>query len=178
MRLPSSQKSLLAFALIAGFGFVATLYVMPSAGSDPALSSDPLVPEEGPMEEITVPTEGATARPVPPLPSSTGAPGTTPSSGVGAGPYRGYALSLAELRGLSPDYPPGTRLQLWVSWEPPITKHPRVQRLPGVVVLEEIVQPLTPEGPVSVELLIPAEELPGFLFAHKYGSLSAVAITP
>ncbi len=49
-----------------------------------------------------------------------------------------------------------------------------MQRLRGIVIVEEIVEPTVPEGPVSVDLLIPLKAVPDFLFAHRYGALSAV----
>ncbi|MFN2488433.1 MAG: hypothetical protein ABR529_01580 [Actinomycetota bacterium] len=174
MRLPSGQKNLLAFALIAALGFVVTLYVVPAGTTGPAVSSDAISANEYATEADVSTTDTVPNAPSPfPSEGMDEPPGLTTG---GTGPYRGYALSLAELRGLSSDVAPGTRLQLWVSWESPITRHPRVQRLRGVVVVDKIVEPLTPEGPTSVELLIPTKELPDFLFAHRYGALSAVVL--
>ena len=170
--MPAGQKNLLAFALLAGLGFVVTLYLVPTETEGGDLSG--AAPPEVSTEATPIPSP----YPINGTPVPEGSSSTSPEAGVGSaqGAYRGYALALAELRGLSPEVPPGSRLQLWVSWEPPITKHPRVQRLPGVVLVDQIVEPLTPEGPISVELLIPTKELPDFLFAHRYGALSAVLI--
>lgn len=166
MRLPSGQKNLLAFALVAGFGFVLTLYLVPSAPTELPVSEDPMLEGTDVYESPTVP-----ALESPPTPASDDGDGGASDEG-----YRRYALPLAEVRGLSPASPPGSRVQLWVSWEPPITKHPRVQRLRGTAIVDEVLEPTIPEGPVAVALLIPKDGLPDFLFAHKYGSLSAVTI--
>ena len=169
MRFPSGQKNLLAFALVAGLGFVITLYLVPSSDSrqPTSLSPSAVEGEAGvyPSPPVTVPVT------VPPTVPGGEEPATVPDDA-----YRGYALPLAEVRGLSPATAVGSRIQLWVSWEPPITRHPRVQRLPGTVMVEEIVEPTVPEGPTTVELLIPVDELPDFLYAHRYGSLSAVTV--
>ena len=91
---------------------------------------------------------------------------------------RSYALALPELRGLSPDTRPGARLELWVSWGPPITARPRLERLTRGVVLERIVPPLTPGAPDTALLLVPEREIADLLWADRYGSLSATRVPP
>ena len=165
MRFPAGQRNLLAFALIAGLGFVVTLYLVPSGST-----SEAKLPETGGAGAEAV------AYPSPVVPDETHslAPEDTPPSEVAS--YRGYALPIAEIRGLSAATPPGTRIQIWVAWEPPITREARVQRLRGVAIVEEIVEPTLPEGPTTVELLISEKRFAQFLYAHRYGALSAAAI--
>ena len=177
MRIPSGQKNLLAVALVAGTGFVATLYLIPTgppAGSTDAAGTETVPPVVPGDPELSQP-EGTAADHVAPSSPAEGAPNAAALDPHAEG-FRGYALPLAEVRGLSPETPMGSRVELWVAWEPPITKEARVQRLLRGAVVEQIVPPTVPEGPVTVELLIPVNDLPDFIFAQRYGSLSAAVI--
>jgi hypothetical protein len=169
MRLPAGQRGLLGFGLLAGVAFVVTLYLIPSAppdASEEVLNDEPLplTSPEGPLSNTIEVSE----------------PRRVIGSEVAGSPvdpaYRGYSLPLSEIRGLGPDALPGDKLDLWVAWDRPITRGPRVQRLLTGAVIDQMVPPVAPEGPVIVELLIPVRDLPDFLFAHRYGSLSAVSI--
>ncbi len=81
-----------------------------------------------------------------------------------------------ELQGLSPNTVPGTKLELWVSWEPPLTKGPRLQKLLTDVVLEKVVPGVTPEAPITAILSIRHADTGDMMWADRYGSLSAVVI--
>ena len=87
---------------------------------------------------------------------------------------RGYAVALPELSGLPADALPGTRLELWVAWEPPVTKQPRIQRLATSVTLDRIVPPVTPDGSPAALLRIPRREIPSVLYGDRYGAMSVV----
>lgn len=87
-----------------------------------------------------------------------------------------YAIAVAELAGLSPNATPGTTLQLWVTWDPPVTKRPRLQKLLDGVVLDEIAPPVTPDGPHVALLSVARSQLDELLWADRYGSLSAAVI--
>jgi hypothetical protein len=87
-----------------------------------------------------------------------------------------YAIAVAELAGLSPNATPGTVLQLWVTWDPPVTKRPRLQKLLEGVVLDEIAPPVTPDGPHVALLSVARSQLDELLWADRYGSLSAAVI--
>ena len=166
MRIPSGQKNLLAFALVAGAGFIATLYLMPttsSPGSADAAGAEAVAPDVPDSSELSQPVEDV-------------GPETVPLDSAAENDFRGYALPLTEVRGLSPETPGGTRVELWVAWDPPITKQPRVQRLLSGAIVETMVPAAVPEGPVTVQLLIPVKDFPDFVFAHRYGSLSAAVI--
>ena len=88
-----------------------------------------------------------------------------------------YAIAVAELAGLSPTSAPGTLLELWVTWDPPITKRPKLQKLLDDVVLDEIAPPVTPEGPQVALLSVARNQLDELLWADRYGSLSAAVIS-
>lgn len=83
-----------------------------------------------------------------------------------------YALGLHDLAGLAQDTAPGTVVDLWVAWDPPITKRPQFQRLIPSVVIEEIMPPFVPEGPITVMLSVPSKMIGDLLYADRYGAIS------
>ena len=83
-----------------------------------------------------------------------------------------YALGLHDIAGLAQDTAAGTVVDLWVAWDPPITKKPQFQRLIPSVVIEEIMPPFVPEGPVTVMLSVPAKKIGDLLYADRYGAIS------
>jgi hypothetical protein len=108
-------------------------------------------------------------------PSPSLSPAESSSKDPADGPaMRIYAVSLPELTGLPEDAKAGTPLELWVAWEPPVTKHPRIQRLATGITLDRIVLPVVPEGSPAALLRIPRHEIPSVLYGDRYGALSAV----
>lgn len=89
---------------------------------------------------------------------------------------RAYAVALPELKGLPPEAIPGTRLELWVAWDPPVTKQPRVQKLIEDVILAEMIPPVVPEAPATAVLSVPTKTLPDLLYGDRYGALSATIV--
>lgn len=89
---------------------------------------------------------------------------------------RTYAVSTFDLQGLPPDARPGTLLEVWVAWEPPIVESPRYQRLLREVVLEKVVPGLTPEAPATALLQVKVKELSDLLYADRWGQLSVAAL--
>lgn len=83
-----------------------------------------------------------------------------------------YAIALPELHGLPPQAAPGTELEIWVAWEPPVTEEPKIHRLLESVILEEIAPPLLPDGPHVAMLLVPRKGLSDLLYGDRYGALS------
>ncbi len=120
------------------------------------------------------PIEGGETRPAPAVAPSRPPNGSSPST---AGEARGYWVSVAEVDGLPESAPPGTRMELWVAWEPPVTARPRVDRLVREVTLERIAPPVTPQGPAAALLSLPAARIGDVLYADRWGALS-VAILP
>ena len=98
------------------------------------------------------------------------APSPLPSSSS----RRTYALGLHELAGIPNDTPPGTRIELWVTWEPPLTRDVRVQLLVKDVIVERLVPPVVPEGPTSALLSVRVRDIPDLLYGDRFGELSAV----
>ena len=88
---------------------------------------------------------------------------------------RSYAVSMDELQGLSPDAPRGTRLELWVTYEPPVTRRVRHFLVVKGAVLEKIAPAVTPTGPDAALLLVPQQDIPKLLTADRLGSLSVTA---
>jgi hypothetical protein len=89
---------------------------------------------------------------------------------------RVYAVSLPRLQGLPATAVAGTRLELWVAWEPPITKAPRFQKLLDDVVLEEIVPPPVPEAPPTALLSVDVDHVADLLYADRFGALTATIV--
>lgn len=94
-----------------------------------------------------------------------------------ADPHRRmFALPLVELPGLSPRSRPGSVLELWVTWEPPVTEEPQVQMLLGRVRLEEIIEPPVAEGPYMVLISVKRNQVGDLLWGDRFGALSAVSL--
>lgn len=96
---------------------------------------------------------------------------------MGATSYRdrrslSYAIAVTELSGLSLATAPGTRLDLWVAWEPPITKVPDIRPLLTDVTLEKIAPPVLPDGPHVALLLVKPHQVRDLLYGDRYGALS------
>ena len=165
------------FGLVAAGAFVVTLYVNPNqpvAGTDLALQS----PSPEVLTAAGTPggVDGMDVTDVSPEPVSPTVPpgdvGATSTSGL-----RAYALPLVELPGLPPDVAPGTRVELWVAWDPPVTERARVQKLFGGAQVGRVIPPVVAEAPTTIELLVPVKEFPELLFADRHGALSG-AIVP
>ena len=90
---------------------------------------------------------------------------------------RDYAIAVAELRGLPPDADVGTRLELWVTWDRPVTRKPRLQRLVPEATLVRIAPPVTPEGPAAAVLRVPTGRISDLLYADGYGALSVTVLS-
>lgn len=85
-----------------------------------------------------------------------------------------YAVAVSELHGLPPHVAPGTRLEIWVAWEPPVTRQPDIRPLLDDVLLEEISPPLLPDGPHVASLLVRRGQISDLFYGDRYGSLSVV----
>ena len=106
------------------------------------------------------------------------APGKAPPGSQTHGhSMRSYAIAAAELDGLPLDAAPGTVMDVWASWDPPLTKRPQVQPLIRDVVLERIAPPVSPDGPYVAVLLVSDRRVVDLIYGDRYGSLS-VAIAP
>lgn len=103
------------------------------------------------------------------LPTTSPTPGEAPTSSL-----TGYAISLSELSGLTESTAPGTIVDLWVTWDPPLTPRPKLQRIVSGAVVDEIAPPVTPDGPYAAMLLVRQRDIEDLLWADRYGSLSAV----
>lgn len=155
----TSKHKRLAYAA-GGFGFIVVLG-WNLVSSSP--TSTPLVP--APKPSVTAPS----------LEASSPSPFATVSPGLGAAARTDevdYAIAVTELSGLSPDAAPGTLLDLWVAWDPPITDEPHVQPLLRSVRLTRIVAPVTPEGPAVALLSIRPSQVSDIIYGDRYGALS------
>jgi hypothetical protein len=124
------------------------------------------------LEDVGDPLESS-----PPEPGDRSGDPSEPAGRASDAPgRRGYALAVPELKGLPGGAAPGTRLELWVAWDPPVTKEPRVQRLLKDVILDEIIPPVVPEAPATAILSVPAKSVPDLLYGDRYGALSATML--
>ncbi|HEY7875364.1 MAG TPA: hypothetical protein VIG64_09605 [Actinomycetota bacterium] len=89
---------------------------------------------------------------------------------------REYAIEVEELQGLPPDVVPGTRLELWVTWERAAGGAPKLQKLMANASLARVVPSLTPQGPTTAILGIPVHRMPDLLYADGYGRLSVTVV--
>lgn len=96
-----------------------------------------------------------------------------PSPTLETSGMRGYALSLPEVEGLPPNLDPGSRLELWVAWDPPLTKEPRIQKLVRGVVYERTIPAVVQGEPPTAMVLVPEDEVDELMYGDRYGSLSA-----
>lgn len=139
----------------------------------------PVSHPSAPSEMATLPTTQQTASSlaVPSPGSEPARSASAPSPAISddrSAPTRVYAVALPDLPGLPEDAKPGTSLELWVAWEPPVTKHPRIQRLATGVTLDRIVPPVVADGAPAALLRIPIKEMASVLYGDRYGALSAV----
>lgn len=149
------RAGLLAFALVAVA--VIAWNLIPSPGS----VAQPSGPELG---------YGLPPPAQPPVPS---APPPVAATTIET---RDYAIALGELQGLPPDAAPGTRLELWVTWDRPVTDAPKLQRVLAEAALVRVVPSVTPDGPAAAVIRVPTERMPKLLYADGYGLLSAAVL--
>lgn len=89
-----------------------------------------------------------------------------------------YSIDLSEVAGLSPTVAPGSSVELWATWEKPVTRSPRLQRVVEDAILEKVSVPLTPDGPTVATFLITPREMDELLWADRYGAISATVPVP
>ena len=109
-----------------------------------------------------------------PSPSLVPAPATGAATQVSD--VREYALAVPELEGLPPDLPAGTPLELWVAWDPPLTKEADVRRLIPRVVYERTIPPTIEGGPHTAVISLPVSRVRDLMYGDRYGALSAAVI--
>ncbi|HEX2058549.1 MAG TPA: hypothetical protein VHI71_09280 [Actinomycetota bacterium] len=155
---PRTKNLTLAGGAVVVGGFIAVNTLMAPDAPAPSVGASPALP----APEATVPDPG---------PSPSGA-GVIVDEGDAS--RRSYAIGLQDLAGFPPDAAPGARLELWVTWEPPVTEEPRLQKLIGDATLERTIPGSVPEAPVTVLLSVPEDRVGDLIYADGYGKLSVV----
>jgi hypothetical protein len=84
-----------------------------------------------------------------------------------------YAFLLPELEGLPATTSPGTEIEIWATWEPPVTKRLKVQRLIPKATVSKILPSIEP-GPPTVVLELERRFIPDIVFGDRFGALSVV----
>ena len=125
-------------------------------------------PPEAPISSERPPATDAAPSPRPSTSPST----TSPSQGK----VYSYAIATTELQGLAPDAAPGTRLDLWVATQPPVSERADVLPLLEGAILQEIVAPTLPDGPYSAILQVPLRHARKLMWADRFGSLSVLEL--
>ena len=137
----------------------------------------PLLPQSSaPTVEGGQANPTSTSSEVPALSPAADDPALAPSPPEDRSVLRTYAVVLTELNGFPSDAAPGTRVDLWVAWEPPVTRQVKVHRLLRDVVVDRIVAPSTPAGSPAVLLAVDEENISDLIWADRYGSLSATIV--
>lgn len=155
-----TKNLVMAGGAVVVVGFVAVNTLMPTA--PPPQPADSVVAQAG------QPT------PTSPGPLASPAAAAAPAEVADTAPAgrRSYAVRLHDLAGFPPDTAPGARVELWVTWEPPITDELRLQKLIGDVVVERTIPGPVPEAPVTILLSVPADRVGDLIYADTFGKLS------
>lgn len=84
-----------------------------------------------------------------------------------------YAFLLPELEGLPPNTRPGTEIEIWATWQPPVTKKLKVHQLVPRATVAEII-PSIERGPPTVMLQLERRFIPDLMYGDRFGALSIV----
>lgn len=109
----------------------------------------------------------------PASPASPSPPGSTSTASKPPKTSSSYAIPLTELQGLPAQTEPGTHLDIWVAWNRPVTKGPRIQHLVSDVTVERILPPVSDGEPATVILSVADDSIPRLLYGDRWGALSA-----
>ena len=173
LRLPAARRKLfVAAAVVVGVGIL----LFPRSGGLPPTTTT--YPYDSAVEEPspTLSPVGSDADPMVGTPAPADAPSPTVVSGEVAERAPGqaaYTIYLYRLAGLAPDSPAGTKLDIWVTWKPPVTERPKVDLLLEDVELGRIEAGFE-QGPV-VDLLVAEDDVPDLIYGERFGALTAVA---
>ena len=91
---------------------------------------------------------------------------------------RGYALSIPEVDGMPPDLEAGSELEVWVAWDPPLTKQPQIEPLVARVIYERTIPSVVPGGPPTAVILVPEGKVDELMYGDRYGALGVALLTP
>jgi hypothetical protein len=167
---PRTKNLTLAGGGVVLIGFVAVnTFVAPAAPQSAPQPSDAL----GLAEPAPSPSRAGEDLADPAMARSPAA-SASPAGGVAVPARRSYAIGLHDLAGFPPDAAPGEPLELWVTWEPPVTRGPRLQKLISDVVVERTIPGSVPEAPVTVLLSVPVGRVGDLIYADTFGKLSVV----
>lgn len=162
---PRTKNLVMVAGAVLAVGFVGVNTLMPV----PQSAATSVVSEEPTNSAIPAATEGTSPDSLEPgiAPSPLASPGAAVALS-----RRSYAVGLHDLTGFPPDAAPGARLELWVTWEPPLTEEPRLQKLIGDALLERTIPGSIPEAPVTILLSVPEGRVDDLIYADRFGKLS------
>jgi hypothetical protein len=87
-----------------------------------------------------------------------------------------YAFLLPELKGLPATIAPGTVIEIWATWEPPVTKKLKVQQLIPRATVAEVIPSIEP-GPPTVMLEMERRHIPDITYGDRFAALSTVIVS-
>jgi hypothetical protein len=87
-----------------------------------------------------------------------------------------YAFLLPELKGLPARTAPGTVIEIWATWEPPVTKKLKVQQLIPRATVTKMIPSIEP-GPPTVMLEMERRHIPDLTYGDRFAALSTVIIS-
>ena len=66
-----------------------------------------------------------------------------------------------------------SEIEIWATWEPPVTKKLKVQQLIPLAFVEKIIPSIEP-GPPTVMLSLERRAIPDLIYGERFGALSVV----
>jgi hypothetical protein len=87
-----------------------------------------------------------------------------------------YAFLLPELKGLPATTAPGTVIEIWATWEPPVTKKLKVQQLIPRATVTKMIPSIEP-GPPTVMLEMERRYIPDMMYGDRFAALSTVIVS-
>jgi len=66
-----------------------------------------------------------------------------------------------------------SEIEIWATWEPPVTKKLKVQQLIPLASVEKIIPSIEP-GPPTVMLSLERRAIPDLIYGERFGALSVV----
>ncbi len=116
-----------------------------------------------------LPEQTSTVTPEPAQPEM----GASPAGTRGT---RLYSIAMFRLQGLSPETPPGTEVEVWVSWKPKNPGTPQMQLLVERASVESIEPPMSDGSPPIVTFRIDKRSVSDMIWGEMFGSLAVARI--
>jgi hypothetical protein len=87
-----------------------------------------------------------------------------------------YWIGAHEIEGVVPELAPGTRVEVWVTWEPPLVKQPVVEKLIRDAYIAAILPSTMIEGTLDVGLSLNDRDISAMTYGERFGSLNLIVL--